>query len=82
MAERYCWICDEPVDEDPCPRCGTPLYSRPEPEAKAALPDEVLDTAREPATVSTVRSPVLIGLVAVAVLIVIVLVFQAVAGIS
>ena len=32
MTEGYCYFCDRPADDDPCPTCGKTLH-RPEPQA-------------------------------------------------
>ena len=82
MPEGYCWVCDRPAAEDPCPSCGTPQYQRPEAPAPDAPVGEVLDTApvMGPSRVSV--SPMLVVVIVVAVLVIMLLVFRSGAGIS
>ena len=82
MAEGYCWVCDRPVDIDPCPTCGTAQYEGAEATRTERLADEVLDTSPAIRPRVGARSPVVIGLVVLVAIVVMVLVFQAGAGIS
>lgn len=82
MAEGYCWVCDRPVDEDPCPTCGTRQYHSHGSAHADRAADEVLDTTPGLGQMVRARSPLLIGLVVLFSLIVLVLVFQGGAGIS
>jgi hypothetical protein len=82
MAEGYCWVCDRPVDHDPCPTCGTALYRRPESARSEDRSEEILDTTSAMRPAFSPRGPFLIGLVVLVAIVVLVVVFQAGAGIS
>jgi len=82
MPEGYCWVCDRPVDDDPCPTCGTRQYEGRTLTDAERRGDEVLDTTPGVGPVARARNPLILGLIVVVALVVLVLVFQAGAGIS
>lgn len=81
MADGYCWVCDRSVDRDPCPSCGTSLYSAPAAVAATPAADEVFDTAPQIARGVTAK-PVVVAAAVIAILVLIFWLFRSGAVIS